>query len=262
MSDWQPPEYHTDAETFASTLAQICASRGDVLGVALLAESSPTISLSDVRTDFGEDWYDYTLRLDVEPELYGRISEQREPACLRLQKLASEISCAYDRHHDVSTVAIAPVMALMEGWRPKAQAFLRGEGINNQGRARSDNIAARQHDGLLFRSEPEILLYDALKGKGIYLAPLPVLVRGGATFQRLEPDFLVLHKGVLMLVEVDGASVHKESPAEAHARTQGLQRDGVRVERVQAKDCATKQAAERCAAKLIEALERYRELRV
>ena len=44
---------------------------------------------------------------------------------------------------------------------------LSGEGITNQGRVRSDNIAARVHDGLLFRSRPEVLFYEALKRKGV-----------------------------------------------------------------------------------------------
>ena len=123
------------------------------------------------------------------------------------------------------------------------------------------NIAARQHDGLLFRSQPEIHLYDALKSRGVYLAPLPVFLRGGKEYQRLEPDFVLLYKGIVMVVEVDGATVHRESPAEAHARVQGLIRDGVRVERVDASECASRADAERCAAKLMDALEGYRALR-
>ena len=43
-----------------------------------------------------------------------------------------------------------------EDWRNDQIAWLRGEGINNQGRVRSDNVASRQEDGLLFLSMPEI----------------------------------------------------------------------------------------------------------
>jgi very-short-patch-repair endonuclease len=71
---------------------------------------------------------------------------------------------------------------------------------------------------------------------------------------------VLVHKGVLMVVEVDGATVHRESPVEAHARTQGLLREGVRVERVPAADCETTERAAECATRLMEALERYREL--
>jgi hypothetical protein len=257
----QIPQYPVNPESVAAILAEISATRGDALAVAILAEAVPNIYFTDSRRFQMYDIDYFNLRLDVAAGLYGRLEKEREDLCLRLSQLASEISRAHEETAVISSVQIAPTMVHTEGWRPNAKAWVRGEGINNQGRVRSDNIAARQHDGLLFRSEPEVLLYDALKAKGVYLAPLPVFLRGGAAYQRLEPDFVLLHKGVVMVVEIDGATVHRESPSEAHARTQGLQRDGVRVERVPATDCSTKQAAERCATKLIEALERYRELR-
>lgn len=72
-------------------------------------------------------------------------------------------------------------MTPVDGWRASARAWARGEGINNQGQVRTDNIASRRHDGLLFRSQAEVHLYDALKARGVYLAPLPVFIRGGAT---------------------------------------------------------------------------------
>lgn len=74
-------------------------------------------------------------------------------------------------------------------------AWLRGEGITNQGRVRSDNIAARAFDGLLFRSQPEINLYGALKAAGVSFAPLPVFVRGGHDYRRIEPDFIIVKDG-------------------------------------------------------------------
>jgi hypothetical protein len=76
-------------------------------------------------------------------------------------------------------------------WRLKAKAWLRGEGVNNQGRVRSDKIAPYTRDGLLFRSKPEINLYNALKGRGITFAPLPVFIRGGDDPRRKEPDFVI-----------------------------------------------------------------------
>lgn len=261
MTSWEPPKYPIETETFVSTLAQISATKGDAMAVAILAESVPSLIFSDSRRDWNDEYSYFTLRLEIDPSLYGRLSDAREDLSNRLAELTSEVSRSHDQYTIISAVAIAPAMVANADWRANAKAWLRGEGINNQGRVRSDNIAARQHDGLLFRSEPEMHLYDALKAKGVFLAPLPVFLRGGATYQRIEPDFVLLHKGVVMVVEIDGATVHRESPAEAHARTQGLLRDGVRVERVPASDCTTRPAADRCAAKLMEALERYRELR-
>ena len=175
-------------------------------------------------------------------------------AVLAEAKPAIEFSDSQSDHDEffiVNSVVFAPAMESSDGWHENARAWLRGEGINNEGRVRSDNIAARQHDGLLFRSPPEIDLSDALKAKGVNRSPLPVFLRGEQTYQRLEPDFVLNSKGFIMVVEIDGATVHRESPAEAHARTQGLLHDGVRVERVTAAECATRQDADRCATKLI-----------
>jgi hypothetical protein len=260
-NEYQPPTYPFAVESFVATLARIAATQGDASSVAVLAEAKPEIMFSDSRSDWGRDYLYFVLRLTLDPTLYGRLGAEREKLAERLGKLANEISGAHDEYTVVSSVALAPAIDPADGWRESARSWLRGEGINNQGRVRSDNIAARQHDGLLFRSPPEIHLYDALKAKGVYLAPLPVLLRGGATYQRIEPDFVLISKGVIMVVEIDGATVHRESPAEAHARTQGLAHDGVRVERVAAAECATRADADRCAAKLIAALEGYRRLR-
>lgn len=58
-----------------------------------------------------------------------------------------------------------------------------------------------------FHSRPEIYLYHALKSFRITVAPLPVFIRGGADYRRLEPDFVIVLRGLLMVVEVDGEGV-------------------------------------------------------
>lgn len=143
-------------------------------------------------------------------------------------------------------------------WRDKAKVWLSGEGLSNQGRVRSDNIAHRTKDGLLFRSQPEINLYTALKSLGVSFAPLPVFVRGGATYRRIEPDFIVIKDGIMMAIEVDGDTVHHETPAEAHDRTTMLAHEGVKIERVNASKCDTPEKAAKCAQELLAILERYR----
>ncbi|MGE4545395.1 MAG: hypothetical protein AB7D06_14935 [Pedobacter sp.] len=128
--------------------------------------------------------------------------------------------------------------------------------INNQGRAHSRNVAKIEYEGLLFRSEPEILLYKALKKTGIPFAPLPVFIIGGENFSRVEPDFVLLKDGVVLFVEVDGKAFHKESPADAHYRIKPFQDEGVLVERVKAKDCNTQESAEKYAKELIVLIEK------
>jgi hypothetical protein len=107
---------------------------------------------------------------------------------------------------------------------------------------RSANIAARQYDGLLFRSDEEVNLYRAFKALGVRFAPMPVFVRGGNSYRRIEPDFVVVKGGMVAVIEVDGK--HQESPVEAHDRTPMLVHEGAHVERVRASDCSTLEGAE------------------
>src|SRR5690606_35974377 len=101
-------------------------------------------------------------------------------------------------------------------WRENAKTWIAGLNISNQGRVRSDNLAPHTCDGLRFRSQPEINLYKALKSLGVTFAPLPVFIRGGEDYQRIEPDFVILQDGILLIVEVDGDTTHQETPVEAH----------------------------------------------
>jgi len=226
----------------ARSLASVAANQGDAAAVAVLVESDPEITSDDSYGNWGQYYRTFTLRLRVAPAVFGLLGAEREALTKRLSDLASEATGSHNAFDKVASVVIAPAISEEEGWRSNAQKWLRGEGINNQGRVRSDNIAARQHDGLLFQSQAEINLHVALKSCGVYLAPLPVFIRGGATYQRREPDFVLVRNGVLMVVEVDGATVHKESPVEADERTQGLALEGVRVERVLAPNCELRDA--------------------
>jgi hypothetical protein len=136
-----------------------------------------------------------------------------------------------------------------------------GKVVSNQGRVRSDNVAPISCDGLLFRSNEEILLYKALKACGVSFAPLPVFIRGGNDYQRIEPDFVILKHGIVMIVELDGDTVHKETPAEAHARTKMLAYEGAHIERVKASECDTPEKAQLCVEHLLQVIEKLKALR-
>jgi hypothetical protein len=145
-------------------------------------------------------------------------------------------------------------------WRERATNWLNGS-RTNQGRVRSDNVASLSKDGLLFRSQPEIFFYQALKTLGISFAPLPVFVRGGETYSRIEPDFFIIQDGIAMVVEIDGDTVHQETPAEAHARTSMLQYEGVHIERIPARDCENFEKACKQAKKIFGLIQKIRKLK-
>ncbi len=145
---------------------------------------------------------------------------------------------------------IRPLPFKDPNWRNNIAEAIKGTDVNNQGRAHSQNIAKLKFEGLLFRSEPEILLYKALKATGIPLAPLPVFVRGGTTFSRVEPDFVLIKDGAVVFVEIDGSAFHKESPADAHYRVKPFQDEGVIIERIKAEHCNTQEKANQFAKQL------------
>jgi very-short-patch-repair endonuclease len=85
-------------------------------------------------------------------------------------------------------------------------------------------------------------------------APLAAFVRGGKEYKRIEPDFVLLKNGVLTVVEVDGDTVHLETPAQAHERTAMLEYEGARVIRVSASKCATPELASQYVRQLIQVI--------
>jgi hypothetical protein len=50
------------------------------------------------------------------------------------------------KYHSAEGVYIVPATNAPANWHEQALAWLRGDGVTNQGRVRSDNIAARQYD--------------------------------------------------------------------------------------------------------------------
>ena len=240
-----------------STMAAMLASEGNAKGVAILADAE-----SVIRKTGHDDWNGgvdyYTLHVSIPIYVFGQVSQELQTNQTLLLEKVQAIVAAFDEDNQITQVKLAPMLENPPDWRSKAHTMLAGQGINNQGRVRSDNLASRSVDGLLFRSEPEINLYFALKSQGISFAPLPVFVRGGSTYQRIEPDFVIVSGGQMMVIEVDGDTVHTETPADAHSRTTMLQYEGVHIERVHASECRTRAEAQDCAKRMLAVLEKVR----
>ena len=239
-----------DAEPFVNTLARLLAADGDAGAVAALTYGRPSIEWVEHDRAYGDI---YTLYLRVSPQLYAQFGDGRQKLEAAIAAKFYPLLAPYS-DFTIRDAIIIPEVSLDPKWREKAEAWLAGKNVNNQGRVRSNNVAPLSCDGLLFRSRPEIHLYQALKSRGVSFAPLPVFVRGGEEYRRLEPDFVVLKDGALMIVEVDGDTVHEETPAEAHARTTMLLHEGAFVERVKASDCDTPEKARTCAETLVRIL--------
>jgi hypothetical protein len=240
-------------ERLLGTMADLFAQEGRQVEVGVLATCRAD---SNFWTDFETGQDGYSIRMEIPSQLFSQLSEDRTAVEKRLAAQASQVAGVSQA--TIVLVQLLPALNDDAEWREKSKAWVAGQGVTNQGRVRSDNIAPRVCDGLLFRSLPEIHLYRALRKRGVSFAPLPVFVRGGETYRRIEPDFVILKDGIIVIVEVDGDTVHRETPLDAHNRTTMLVHEGAHVERVNAKECDTPEKAAECAAKILRVIEKLK----
>ncbi len=245
-----------DIGLLIQNVARMCAAEGDAKLVALLAYAE----ISAEETDF-DNWdggiYGYTVYLEIRYSLYAQIRNEIEEVSKEIKAKLDILLTSY-KNSWIEKIAISPQLIDSATWQDDAKGWLAGKGINNQGRVRSDNIAGRECDGLLFRSQPEINLYQALKNEGVAFAPLAVFLKGGKTYSRIEPDFIIIKEGMALCVEIDGDTVHTESPAEANDRTRILSDEGVVVERYSASRCKTIDDAKGLAKEIISKISRHK----
>jgi hypothetical protein len=243
-------------EAFINSLASILAHGGNTRAVAMLAHSKATPKISDYD-NWNGGTYTWNVILHVDRRVYNQFTaEQRGAVEEAIRQEGTALFRPYDNHSLEKVIVTTELIADPE-WRDKAITWLTGNSVTNQGRVRSDNIASREHDGLLFRSQPEVNFYKALKSLGVSFAPLPVFIRGGEKYRRIEPDFIVIKNGILMVVEIDGDTVHTETPSDAHIRTKMLLDEGAKLERINAKDCATSDMALATARRILDLMEKF-----
>lgn len=242
-------------------IVELLKVKGDARAVSVVVNALETRIEHECYDNWNGGLYNVRIHISVDCQTYGQIpSEELE----RLRTAIGEVAVpilTLSENDTFTGVFIHPLGSLSDGWREKAAAWVRGDGVTNQGRVRSDNIAASEHDGLLFRSAAEINFYKALKSKGVTFAPLPVFIRGGRDYRRLEPDFLVIKDGYVFQVEIDGDTFHKETPVDAQSRTAPMEYEGVRIRRFRASDLSTEEMANRAVEKLLTWIEKEKKNR-
>jgi hypothetical protein len=248
-------------EAIMATSARLLVRQQHITAASILANARPTCRYlyHQNHQDFGivvDVSHYFRLDLAIPADVYFSVENRSEIEFAIDGALRTATEPVSDSHF----INCRIVTSLEEDpdWRQKTRQFISGEGITNQGRVRSDNIAARQHDGLLFRSRPEILFYEALKKAGIPFAPLSVVLRGGVQYNRIEPDFVIYNYGIMMIVEIDGDLYHSETPAAAHARLKFLLDEGAKLERVTASECETPEQAREVVARVIATIDKLR----
>jgi hypothetical protein len=245
-------------EDFLASIVEALKVRGDSRAIAALVEGDCQFAAWD--SDFGIDRWRLFVALPVHI-FYAMNDDERKATEAAIDDVASPFFSVTPQDA-LESVAITPLVTqAVSGWREEAVRFIKGEGVTNQGRVRSDNIASKQHQGLLFRSKAEITLFEALTRAKLAVAPLPVFVRIGKVYNRLEPDFLVVYKGLTFVVEVDGDTFHKELPAEADKRLIPLTYEGVEVRRIRAEELPDAASADIAVRELIDFMARRKESR-
>lgn len=234
-------------ETLANTLAELADTRGfDVVARALYTRGV-NVTLEEYDNWDGGIWT-WLITVSLLPREWAVFDskEKRTAVQKELAELANAIVVS-DAH--CFTVRLAAIAASSS------------TGLTNQGRAHSANPATLEYEGLLFRSHPEVLLFVALRDTGLPVMPLPVVVSKGSRFRRIEPDFVVICRGVTFVVEVDGDRWHQESPAAAQERLRHLEEEGVRIIRVSAEKCNSPDSAKETAKDILLIIERILESR-
>lgn len=256
----QTGDFEKDVDLLIQNVARLFAYEGNAKLVSILSYANISAFQSDYdRWDGGT--YIYIVQLDLPQPIYLEISAELELISNVIKEKLGIFMHHYD-HTWIGKIAISPKLIESGSWQEDAKNWLSGEGITNQGRVRSNNIANRQCDGLLFRSAPEINIYKALKSKGVAFAPLPVFLKGGREYLRIEPDFIIVKDGLVLCLEIDGDTVHQETPAEANARTRILSDEGAIIERYAASRCDTPEKAEKLADEILAQIEKHKRNRL
>ncbi|WP_437767153.1 hypothetical protein WMF27_20665 [Sorangium sp. So ce281] len=247
-------DFPLDLETFLGSTVEVLKHQGHEREIAIIVNAKPIIQLLEY-----DNWNGgiYTWGLSLESSAYfcSPVKAERQKSEEIIKEAGKELFA--DREdHSFAQVTLVPRRDNNPRWRQDADDYLRGKGVNNQGRVRSTNIPPHEHEGLFFRSPAEINLYQALKKLGVTFAPLPVFLRGGSNYKRIEPDFVIIKDGMMMVVEIDGKSFHQESPADAHERLRILDHEGAKIERVKAEQCSTLEKAKACADELLSILKK------
>jgi hypothetical protein len=248
-------------EAILGTAARILIRRGQIVSASILANADLSVRhLNYDNWNGGQDYWRIFMGIPV--STYFDLENREELQTQIEEAIRTPLEVTSDC--DFITCEITTELERDPDWRQKTRQHLSGEGINNQGRVHSQNIAAREYDNLRFRSRPEIYFYRALKDAGLAFAPLSVILGRdglGQRTRRIEPDFVIFKDGIVTIVEIDGDLYHTETPHEAHSRLKFLTDEGARLERIDATACNTDDKAREAVGRVILGIEKKRRAR-
>lgn len=182
---------------FLHTLRRYLKAQGHERIAVLLSGASCEFSASN---QYGSRWNSLqaSITLNVPLERLDVFSdEMRETIAQAANKIISPRA-----GYDIIWTETAPLLEV-----PAEDDERPGLNVGSVG---STNI--HEHDGLRFRSQTEIKLYDELKKRKVLFFPNAAAVFGSTNMKR-EPDFLVCLDGKWGILEVMGEDYHPASTA-------------------------------------------------
>ena len=172
----------------------------------------------------GAEAYDAFVAADFTEEQYQE-SEQHEPYTVRNDHALYREVFQTVVWHDFKVGSVEPRIRLdpvEQGWREAAYASLKG-GNPNQGNLVSTGTIT--YNGRFYRSRDETVVARELDRRGILFMPLPSVSRSSVL---KEPDLVIVFKGKIGVLEVDGA-YHTGRAADDHKRDLFFEQSGIMV---------------------------------
>ena len=137
-------------EAIIATSARLLVRQQHITAASILANARPICRYlyHQNHQDFGivvDVFHYFRLDLAIPADVYFSLEDRSEIE----RAIDGALRTATEPVSDSNFINCRIVTSLEEDpdWRQKTRQFISGEGITNQGRVRSDNIAARQHDG-------------------------------------------------------------------------------------------------------------------
>lgn len=220
---------------------QLLIARGETEAANMLA--SGNFEFWEATNDFNDEFY---VMSTVQPitmyEKWNKLLESDERKTFR--QLFSSIAQAINEIgiHPIEESYLRFIVCHMQhidvhdNWQ--VEIIGATGGFNNQGLFNFKDIPKLTHDGLNFRSKTEIKVYSALLKRGLLILPLPVAILGDPKVRR-EPDFVVIYKGRMGILEIHGDAWHPtEMAAKESERRRMFRNLGVAIYEIfDAKTC-------------------------
>lgn len=186
-----------------------------------------SIELQQAKDDgWNDEIYRMEVRLRGPRGAVDVLDDQKHPQYKEIDRALDAVLRPFGYFPHI--IAGAEIVEIDPRWRTELLEIARGRAVSNQAPSPE---ALRMWRNLRFRSESEVRTAQALDRAGVLFLPNCRARLGlGKDRQNREADFLVCHKGIFGILEVDGEPFHPPSrTVHDHERDRLFKAHGIRV---------------------------------